>query len=86
MARRPGAAPGIAGFGDLRTQLVCDVRVVLFGGARVLKGSSQMIPGHHIRLGDGGNIGWLCHGDITALLCVRIRAMVPGDWSPWVFF
>ena len=29
MARRLGAAPSIAGFGDLRTLLVCDVLVVL---------------------------------------------------------
>lgn len=27
MARRPGAAPGIAGFGNLRTLLVCDVHL-----------------------------------------------------------
>ena len=29
LARRLGAAPSIAGFGDLRTLLVCDVLVVL---------------------------------------------------------
>lgn len=38
MARRPGAAPGIAGFGDLRAQLVRDVLHLKCHGKQTLTG------------------------------------------------
>lgn len=38
MARRPGAAPGIAGFGDLRAQLVRDVLDLKFEEEQSFRG------------------------------------------------